>query len=445
MPYARNQIQELREQRRKLGEQMREITAKARTEKRDLSTEEDTKFNAMHEDGLKLLREIEREEKVSGILTDVEVSRRSAAAVDPDGEVPTGESPDAGEPEGAADAARAMKDAGKGVRDTKKYTELFQRYLVAESRFAADQIAGRAHQLRLEQRDLSVGSDTQAGFLVPPEQFVMELLKNLDDQTMVRGMARTFQVPMAKSLGVPKRTSKASTWIWGSEISPPAKDTSLAFGKRELHPKNASGLILVSRDFLRQALMGPEGIVREEIARDGSELQENAFLTGSGAGQPLGMFIASVDGISTARDISAGNTTTEVTLTGLRNAKYNLKPAYWPKAEWLGSRTFHKQLYSMDDGVGRPIFVESVRVGEVDRVLSFPVHIDEFAPNTFTTGQYVAMLADFQYYWIADALDIEIQRLDELYALSNQVGFVARLKTDGMPVLEEAFTRVKLG
>ncbi|MEO8277758.1 MAG: phage major capsid protein [Thermoanaerobaculia bacterium] len=291
----------------------------------------------------------------------------------------------------------------------------------------------------------AVGSDTQAGFLVPPEQFVMELLKNLDDQTIVRGLARTFQVPVAKSLGVPKRTSKASTWVWGTEISPPTKDSQLAFGKRELHPKNASGLIIVSRDFLRQALMGPEGIVREEIARDGSELQENAFLAGNAANQPLGLFTASADGISTGRDISTGNTATEVTLAGLRGAKYNLKPAYWPAAEWLGSRKFHQQLYSIDDGNGRPMFVESVRVGEVDRVLGFPIHIDEFAPNTFTTGQYVSILGNFQYYWIADALDIEIQRLDELYALSNQVGFVARLKTDGMPVLEEAFTRLKLG
>lgn len=444
MPYARTQIQELREKRRKLGEDMRALTTLAKNEKRDLTKEEDERFDRMHEDGNKLLREIEREEKVSGIESDAAIARRSAPAVDPDAD-PAAVPADPGAPEGASDAERAMKTAGKGVRDSKKYTELFNRYLMAGSRGEADAIAARAHQVRLEERDLSVSSDTQAGYLVPPEQFVMELLKNLDDQTLIRGLARTFQVPMAKSLGVPKRTSKASTWVWGTEIATPSKDTTLAFGKRELHPKNASGLIIVSRDFLRQAMMGPEGIVREEIARDGSELLENAFLTGSSVGQPLGLFTAHADGISTGRDISTGNTTTEITLTGLRNAKYNLKPAYWPAAEWLGSRTFHKQLYSMDDGQGRPIFVESVRVGEVDRVLSFPVHIDEFAPNTFTAGQYVGILGNFQYYWIADALDIEIQRLDELYALSNQVGFVARLKTDGMPVLEEAFTRIKLG
>ncbi len=35
-----------------------------------------------------------------------------------------------------------------------------------------------------------------------------------------------------------------------------------------------------------------------------------------------------------------------------------------------------------------------------------------------------------------------IQRLAELYAATNQVGFIARKETDGMPVLEEAFARL---
>jgi HK97 family phage major capsid protein len=68
----------------------------------------------------------------------------------------------------------------------------------------------------------------------------------------------------------------------------------------------------------------------------------------------------------------------------------------------------------------------------------------EWAPNTFTTGQCVGLLGDFSHYWIADALSMQIQRLNELYAETNQVGFIGRLETDGAPVLEEAFVRVKL-
>jgi Phage capsid family len=68
------------------------------------------------------------------------------------------------------------------------------------------------------------------------------------------------------------------------------------------------------------------------------------------------------------------------------------------------------------------------------------------APNSSqaSTGEYVGLLGDFSHYWIADALSMQIQRLNELYAETNQVGFIGRLETDGAPVLEEAFVRVKL-
>ncbi len=98
----------------------------------------------------------------------------------------------------------------------------------------------------------------------------------------------------------------------------------------------------------------------------------------------------------------------------------------------------------LKDGNGDYLWAESVRVGEPDMLLGLPAFDSEFAPNTFTTGLYVGLLGDFNHYWVADAMDLEIQRLEELYAATNQVGFIARFKTDAAPVLEEAFVRVKL-
>ena len=86
----------------------------------------------------------------------------------------------------------------------------------------------------------------------------------------------------------------------------------------------------------------------------------------------------------------------------------------------------------------------SIVGGAPDRLLGFPALISEYAPNTFTTGLYVGILGAFQNYWIAEALGVQIQRLDELYAETNQVGFIMRSEIDGMPVLEEAFARVTL-
>ena len=77
-------------------------------------------------------------------------------------------------------------------------------------------------------------------------------------------------------------------------------------------------------------------------------------------------------------------------------------------------------------------------------VLGLPVDMSEYVPNIFLTGKYVGVIANWEHYWIADALDMQIQVLKELYAESNQTGYIGRLETDGMPVLPEAFARVKL-
>lgn len=440
MPYLRSELQDLRDRRRRLGEEVRGLYGKAKTEKREVTDEESARIDTILGDERKLWAQIERMEKADGLLQDIEPRGEGRKSTPTDPELET-----RGEELEKETRAEARK-VGKGPRDTPEYRRLWNDFCQAPNSAAANAIAQRAAEYLLEKRDLQTDNETQAGVLVPPEQFVVELIKNVDDEVLVRKYARKFQVRQAKSLGAPKRTAKMSTWGWGAEIATPSKDTSLAFGKRQLFPRHASGLAIVSKDFMRSSLLPAEQIIREEIARDGGELQENAFLSGSGAnGTPLGVFTASVDGISTSRDVSTGNSTTAIGLNGLREAKYSVKPQYWPSLRWMGSRTFHKQCYSLDDGDGRPLLVESVRTGEIDRVLGFPVDINEFAPNTFTTGQYVAILGDwFKGYWIADALDIETQRLDELYALTNQIGFVARLKVDGMPVLEECWARVKL-
>lgn len=430
MPYALTSIQELRAKRFKLGEQLRAIHEAAQKEARDLTSEEREKFDNIFADAEKLREQIEREEKLSGFSAPESVRK---TAVDPGDDVPDLEPSKREDPK--AERAAAAEE----------YRELFQSYLVAPNKEAAATAYARAQAFIGEHRDLQVDSDTQAGFLVAPEQMVTELLKNVDDQVKIRQYARKFMVRGAKSLGVPTRTAKASTFAWGTELQAPTADTALAYGKRELFPKDASGLIKVSRNFLRQAFLSGEQIVREEIARDGSELQENGFLTGTGANQPLGLFTASADGIPTSRDVSTGNTTTAVTVQGLREAKYSIKQNYWPNLILIGSRTLHKQVYALSDGIGRPLFVESLKVGEPDRVMGIPLIVSEFAPDTYTTGQYVGILGDFRYYWIVDSLDLELQRLDELYATSHQVGFIARFKVDAAPVLSEAFARIKLG
>jgi HK97 family phage major capsid protein len=222
--------------------------------------------------------------------------------------------------------------------------------------------------------------------------------------------------------------------------------TSPRFGRREWFPRPITGWFALSNDLIRRAVLSAEELVRAEIRRVIGEQEEQDFMTGSGQpGISLGVFTASAQGISTSRDFSTGNTTTEIKIKGLKAAKHGLKRGYHPFASWLFHSDAVEQIDQITDGNGRPIWNENIRDADGNpRLLGFPVEVSDFVPNTFTTGLYVGMLGDFRQYLIAESLVLEIKRLNELKALNNLTVFLVRTEVDGMPKLEEAFSRVKL-
>jgi len=298
-----------------------------------------------------------------------------------------------------------------------------------------------------EMRALQADNDASGGYLLAPQQMVSDIIKALDNTVAIRALATKYTVNSAQSLGVPTLDADPADADWTSELLTGSEDTTLSFGKRELHPKPLAKLEKISNKLLRMAVMSAEQIVRDRLTYKFGVTEEKAFLTGNGANQPLGVFTASANGISTGRDVSTDNTSTAITADGLINAKYALKGAYHksPNLRWMFHRDAIKQIRKLKTLTdGQYVWQAGLQSGQPDTLLDVPVIMSEYVPNTFTTGLYVGILGDFSKYWIADAMTLGIQRLNELYAATNQVGFIGRLETDGMPVLEEAFVRVKL-
>lgn len=406
---AVGRMRELRDQRGQLLHDARALVDKADSEKRAMTDEETAKYNDLFAKQEELRSRIEREEQLS------EAERQAAERA----------------------LQREDEQRGRGNRGNEAGEEqraAFRKFLVTGvGSLSAD-----------ERRALVADSDTAGGFLVAPGAWVAELIKAVDDAVFIRRLARKFPIAGKVSLGAPSMTARGSDAEWTPEINIAAEDSQLAFGRRELTPRKLSKLVKVSNQLLRVSPMA-EGIVQAEMAYVLGITQEKVFLTGSGAGQPLGVFTASSQGISTARDVSTGNAATAPTMDGLISAKFALKAQYWNNAQWIFHRDVLAVVAKLKDGDGQYMWRQSTRDGEPDTLLGRPVNMSEYAPNTMTTGQYVGVLGDFSNYWIADSLDFEMQRLNELFAASDETGYIGRAYTDGAPVLGEAFARVKLG
>lgn len=287
----------------------------------------------------------------------------------------------------------------------------------------------------------------EGGALVMPEQYIARLIQNVDDMVYIRSLATIISLKSSRSIGAPTRDTDADDAEWTSELDTGSDDEGLTFGKRKMTPSPLAKRIRVSRDLLRINEINAEAIVRQRLAYKFGVAQENGFMTGSGSNQPLGLFTASTDGISTSRDVSTGNTSSAITADGLIEAKYSLKPQYMMSSSlrWIFHRSAIKNIRKLRYTDGDEHFVWKPGLkDQSDTILEVPFIMSEFAPSTFTTGLYVGMIGDFSNYWIVEVLQYELQRLVELYAASNQVGFIGRSWVDGAPVLEEAFARVKL-
>jgi HK97 family phage major capsid protein len=404
---------ELRRQRAKLVADGRALLDKARAEKRDLTSEELAQHDAMLADVDKLKKVIDTEERQAELDREMTENLNTADKLK-------------GQPGG--------HDESNEKREERKMAS-FNRYLQAGPQGLTPE----------DVRALEVTDLTKGGYLQAPQRFVASLLQNIDDAIVVRQLATTYQLGSAESLGVPTLGTDLGDGDWNTELGDATEDTALRIGKRELRPHPITKLVKVSNTLMRVSILDPEVLVRQRLAYRFALTMEKGYLTGNGASQPLGLFTASADGISTSRDVSTGNTATTIQADNLKEVKYTLKSQYWGRARWLFHRDAMKMIDKMIDGTGQYLWQPGLQAGAPDRLLGFPIVISENVPNTFTTLLYVGMLGDFSYYWIADALDMQVSRLVELYAVSNQTGIIARMESDGMPVLEEAFVRVKLG
>lgn len=407
-------LKKLHEQRGKaIADARAVVKASEEAGHKDLSAEDQETFDKHMDDAEKLRSQIERETRLAKFEKEMADVPEEDRAIE------------------FADDAPLPKDD-----EEQKRCELFRSWLQD----------GREGMLASEHRDLSASVLTSGGSFIPPVEWVNKLIKAVDNQTFFRQISTTMTLNGSHSLGVPTLEADPSAPVWTNEVpaADPTADATMATGGREFKPSPLIKLLKVSQTLLRHSAIPIDALVNSRLAYIFAICEENNYINGTGANQPLGVAVASAQGISTSRDVSTDNTTTAMTYDGLINAKFSVKSQYWTNSQWIFHRDGMKQLVKIKDGAGQYIWRESVSADEPDRLLGRPLRLSEYFPNTFTTGLYVGVFGDFSNYWIVDSLSMNVQRLVEKYALRRQVGFLADKETDGMPVLEEAFARVTL-
>lgn len=299
-----------------------------------------------------------------------------------------------------------------------------------------------------EVRALSVGTDAAGGYTVAPTDFQARVIEAAQNSTFMLGLIDVITMGAAKKVQMPKLTADPDDADWVGEITAVTEDTGLAFGNFELDPNPASKLVKISETLLRDSAIDIEGLIARKLGYRFGVTLEKGFLTGDGSGKPDGVFTTA--GISTARDLQlpTGNATDILssvagTVDTFVKAKFRIKEGYHAGLVWLMNRLIFEKVALFKDSDNNYILTPAIIAGENDRIRGVAVKLSEYAPSTVSANSYVALLGNFKNYMATVVQPFRIQRLNELYAATNQVGFIGRMEADGACANEEAFIRIK--
>ena len=278
------------------------------------------------------------------------------------------------------------------------------------------------------QNALSIGTDSEGGYLVPDE-YERKLVEALQDEVFFRSLATVIRTSSGDRK-IPIVTSRGeAAWIDEGGQFPESDDS---FGQTSIGAYKLATMIKVSDELLNDSVFNIEAYISKEFGRRIGAKEEEAFFIGDGKGKPTGLFNAT-GGADTG--ITAANTS--ITFDDVMDLYYSLRAPYRNKATWLLNDSTVKAIRKLKDGNGNYIWQPSVKEGEPDRILNRPYRTSIYVPE-LAAGNRVMAFGDYSYYWIADRQGRSFKRLNELYATTGQVGFLASERVDGKLILSEA-------
>ena len=390
-----NQILELREKRAKAWDAAKAFLDSKRGADGMMSAEDAATYDRMEADVVNLGREIERLERQSAI--DRELSQ------------PVGK-PLTARPEPGA-------DQGKTGTATDEYKAAFWRTMRAKS---------VPHEVL---NALQVGVESEGGYLAPDE-YQRTLIEALEDQNIFRQLAHVISTSSGDRK-IPVVASKGTaSWI-DEEAAYPESDDS--FGQVSIGAYKLATMLKVSEELLNDSVFDLPSYIAREFARRIGAAEEEAFFTGNGTGKPTGILNATGGAETGVTAASA----TAITMDEVMDLYYSLRAPYRRNAVFIMNDSTIKAIRKLKNGNGDYLWQPSLTAGQPDTLLGRPVYTSSYMP-AIAAGNKTILFGDLGYYWVADRQGRSFKRLNELYAATGQVGFLASQRVDGKLVLAEA-------
>ena len=281
---------------------------------------------------------------------------------------------------------------------------------------------------------LSEGVDANGGYLVP-EEYDHRLIDILDEENEMRKLGTRITTSGEHKINI-AATKPAAAWIeeGGALTFGDATFDQIILDAHKLHVA-----IKVTEELLYDNAFNLENYIMQQFGKALANAEEDAFINGTGTGQPLGILAATggADVGVTAKSATA------ITADELIDLIYSLKRPYRKSAAFLLNDQTLAAIRKLKDNYGQYLWQPSLQAGEPDRILGYAAYTSPYFPAV-AAGKPAVAFGDFSYYNIGDRGTRSFAELKELFAGNGMVGFVAKERVDGKLVLPEAVKLLKM-
>ena len=291
----------------------------------------------------------------------------------------------------------------------------------------------------------SSGEPASGGFLVP-EAFRAELLSLSLENSVVRPRARI--VPMETSRVIYPfidDTSHATNVFGGVQgywtpESGAMTDVAASFGRLALEAWKLTAFANVPNELIADSAISFEAFIRSTFPQALAYFADVAFLSGNGAGQPLGILTAgNAARVSVAKE--TGQAADTILWQNIVKMYSRMLPQSLNNAVWVVSPDVFPELATMALSVGTggsAIWLQNGVGGPPMTILGRPVIVSEKVENLGDQGDI--NFIDFSYYLVGDRQAMTVASSEHFRFQNGETSFKFVERLDGRPWLQSAIT-----
>ena len=278
-----------------------------------------------------------------------------------------------------------------------------------------------------ELRDLTVGTTTAGGHTVPTDlvRVMYDYMENVSG--VRRAGATVITTQGGNNLDLPKVSAHGTAAIVGETTALAEADA--AFSKITLGAYKYGQIVQVTNELLADTGVNLVQFLGADFGRALGRATETHYVRGTGSNQPEGACRAASVGTAVTLQTSATGVPSYANLVDI---VFSVEDIYRDGgASWLMQDSFRGVIRKLVDSQQRPLWEPSVQVGVPDTLLGYPIYTTPFLSAVGTAAGTPMAFGNWREgYVIRDVGSVRIERSDEYAFNQDMVTWRAILRTD---------------